>query len=388
MNIRFFYSIISFFSIPTIWRYFFVQYAKVFALSLLGFLILILSNQLDSFARFISQGTSFPLAILFILYQIPSAMQIALPIASVIASYFLMQKISQNRGLAALRASGMSLRDIMQPLFLISLLLATSTFSMLYNFSAKSHFAAKKLAYDQSSLNPLHILHNAKLLEAKGMSIEMDGSLHRDGETKNLLMAIANKNSKKASLFIAKKLYVDGETIRGKNVSLLTSAPSDKESGYNHLALENSKESSFLLQDVRKALTGKRLKKSDEDLPLAQLIAKKRYLEKRGTTKKKITKIQRAKCINELVKRLSIALSIISCTLLGAAFGATTLPSTSKKRLFILLGCMAFFLISFLGAKAVERNIFLSSLFLLLPHPLFFYSGYKRLTLMQHQEMS
>ena len=116
------------FTLPTLWRYFLTQYMKVFSLSFFGFLIILLSMRLEDFAYFLSLGADLPATFLYMIYQIPYVLQIALPISSLIASLYLFQKLSQNSALTSLRAAGISLLEIITPLLLFSITLALITF--------------------------------------------------------------------------------------------------------------------------------------------------------------------------------------------------------------------------------------------------------------------
>jgi len=363
---------------PTLWRYFFSQYAKVFGLSLFGFLVLLLSTRLEDFARFVSLGANFPLAALYIAYQIPYVLQVALPISSLIASLFLFQKLSHNKALTAMRASGLSLFEIITPLLVTSTIIALLTFRFVLDASASSRHAAKELEFRLRNTNPLSLIHNKKMLEASGVSIEMKGSLQRDGKTEDFIMAVKNRDSSHPYLFLAKEMWVEKNIVRGKNVSLISSFESPRPDFYNHLLIENSRESFFCLDDLSQAVSEERFRSGNDDTHLRFLFAKKKDLQQQLAGKKadgKKAKHQQnlyASCVSEISRRASLSLAIISCAFFGAAYGMFSTRASSKLRIFIVSAAMMFFLISYLGAKAIDRNITLATWLYFLPHLVFF----------------
>ena len=54
--------------LPVLWRYLFVQYGKTLALSLAGFLLILLSTRLEEAAKLVSLGTDIQKVALYILY--------------------------------------------------------------------------------------------------------------------------------------------------------------------------------------------------------------------------------------------------------------------------------------------------------------------------------
>ncbi|HXF29278.1 MAG TPA: LptF/LptG family permease, partial [Chlamydiales bacterium] len=342
------------FTLPTLWRYFFSQYAKVFGVTLFAFLVILLTTRLEEFARFVALGSNFISACLFVLFQIPYVMQTALPIASLIASFFLFQKISQTQTLTAIRATGVSLWELICPLLLISSLLALFTFQVILNVSAAAHFQSKKLEWRLRSMNPLSLMHNPKLLAEVGASIEMKGSLQRDGKTEDFIMAIRGSNEGRSALFIAKQMQVKDDRLVGKNLSLVSTLSTGTENHYDHLAIENAKENVILLEDLSRAVNTKRLKVSNDELSFPMLLAKKKDLKAQLDGKKPlyqkeshVEKLYERTC-TEIARRISLACACISCAIAGAAFGMTTLKTSSRKRMILLVLLTCVFLLSFL----------------------------------------
>ncbi len=379
----------AFFTLPTLWRYFLTQYIKVFSLSFFGFLAILLSTRLEDFAHFLSLGADIPATLLYMVYQIPYVLQIALPISSLIASLYLFQKLSQNSALTSLRAAGISLLEIITPLILFSITLALITFYLVLDISAISHKRAKELEFQLRSMNPLALMHNSKAMEEKGFNVDMKGSLQRDGKATDFIMAMRNGESDKIALFLAKNMKVEGTRLIGSNLSFISTFENEETNHFDHLVIENSKENLIQLQDLSKAVNTKRLRLSNDDMKLALLVAKKNDMqtkveEKRflGQSKRYVNRLL-CRVQTEISRRISLSLSIVSFALLGAAFGTSFGRIHSRRRLIYALLLTSFFLLCFLGAKGMQGAVMPAVLLYFLPHIVLIGAAILRLVRMQ-----
>ncbi|MDB6082097.1 MAG: hypothetical protein JWO53_1369 [Chlamydiia bacterium] len=273
-----------------------------------------------------------------------------------------------------MRAAGISLFEIVAPLLLSSTVIALITFQLVLDLSADAHLKAKELEFHLRSMNPLALMHNSKMLEQGGISVEMNGSLQRDGKTKDFIMAIHRQEKDRMALFIAKEMYIKGNELKGKNLSLISTFTNPVENRYDHLVIENAKENVIPLEDLASAMTIKRLRTGNDELRLPLLIAKKNDLlaqlnkEKPSQSGAKRTRNLLNRCYTEIARRLSLSLAIITFALLGAAFGSTISRTTSRWRFIPVIALTCFFLICFLGAKAVEVRLLPSLILYFLPH--------------------
>jgi lipopolysaccharide export system permease protein len=361
-------------AIPTLWRYFLWQYAKVFGLSLFGFLVILLSTRLEYFARFATLGANLSSIAYYVVLQIPYVMQIALPISSLIATLFLFQKLSQSNGLTALRAAGIGLTEIATPILLTSCLFAIFTFYFVLDMSAISHRKAKELEFKLRSMNPIALMHNSKMLEQKGISIEMTGSLQNDGKASDFIMAVSSKENGRTALFIAKEMNVEDDNLKGKNLTLISTLKSPEENHFDHLVIENSKENLMKLEDLSLTINTKRLRVGVDELKFSHLLARKNDVMEQHEERKILsddtnyTKHLFGKCCSEIARRISLSLSIVTFAILGVAYGSTIGRHGSKRRIIKALLLTAFFLLCFLGAKAIEQNWRPAVALYLLPH--------------------
>ena len=115
---------------PILWRYALQGYLRVFFLSVCTFIAVLLVSRFKEIARFAALSSDPLKTGLFLVYQFPLILPMAIPISALIASILLFQRLSRTYELTALRASGLSLGSILSPLLFGSLLPSLLNFSL------------------------------------------------------------------------------------------------------------------------------------------------------------------------------------------------------------------------------------------------------------------
>lgn len=378
--------------IPTLWKYFLTQYLKVLFLSLFAFIVILLATKLQDFANFVSMGAPLSLVGLFILYQIPYIIQIAIPISCLIAAIYLFQRLSQNNAISSARASGISLFGLIAPIMLLSIVLSAITFRYVLDGSAQCHQASKKLEFELRKLHPLAILRNTKLIEQSGMNIEMKGSLDHDQEASHFTLAARYGSQGDIALIIAEKLRLKNDAVLGQNIALIAPTDSHDLNDFDHLMIENVHENEISFADLSLLTSTKRLRLGNDDLSFTLLLAKKNDLIKKLYEAELIskhvsfTKRQLAKCYSEMTRRITLALSVISFSLLGMSYGIS-IGRATKKRHLSLVSLTALFLVCYLGGKALETHILASCTLYLIPHAVIIFAAIKQLLRIQRGQV-
>lgn len=371
---------------PVLWRYLILQYGKIFALTLVGFLFILLTTRLEEAARLVSLGTSVDSVALYILYQIPYVLQVALPIASLIGAIYLFQRLSSNNELTAARASGISLFELYAPLLLVSLAISFLSFQMIFDLSVRSHLAAKQLEYSVREMNPLAILQNSRLLDARGIKVDMKGSLISDKRASDLILAMKAGENGHATIVLAKELASYEQTLSGKHTTVITTKDGKNDTGFDDLLIENTEENETALNGIAMVLNKRKMWKAGNDLlRLPLLLAKRKNLEQKvevkeykGKSPKSITRKIR-KVDAEVVRRISLSLAIVTFTLLGCAYGSHIGRLHSKRRFVGVVLLVALFLVCYLAAKSLEQNPRTACLLFLLPHAVIITASIRRL---------
>ena len=110
-------------------RYLLRELAFPFLLALVGFLIFILLNLILGLREWmLDRGLSFWVVLRLLLYQLPEFLVYSIPVATVFAIFLALGRLAHDREIIAFQAGGFSLRRIVLPILVASLLLSGLSF--------------------------------------------------------------------------------------------------------------------------------------------------------------------------------------------------------------------------------------------------------------------
>lgn len=323
------------------WKFALQSYFRVLFLSLTTFVAVLIIARFKDIARFTALCGDFQKTGIFIVYQIPSILPIAIPISALLASLLLFQNLSNRFELTALRAMGLSLKTILTPILLASLFLTLIHFSFSAEITPHCRREGKKILFDETSENPILLLQRQKLLKIKHAYLNM--KVKDDETTKNVILIVPNQN--RLNLITARKLFINGEQLIGNDLAIVSSVG-------DALIIENQS-----AMKTAAPLISKVMKKRHPRIDLNAMNLKMLYF--RGDSAARI----------ELLRRISLSLAVFSFTFLGSAFGIEQARKPSKKNLVAALLLTLTVLISYLLAKGLKHDPILSLFAFLLPHP-------------------
>lgn len=356
---------------PILWRYLLSHYLKVFLLSVVAFIFLLVISRLHETAGFASLGAPLLSLFYFILYQFPYILPVALPISCLLSALLLMKKLSKTHELVAFRALGKSLPSLIVPLLTASLFLSILNFYIVSEVATNSHLASKQMVQELSSLNPLALLKNKSFLKRKDAFIRAGSSKGGKSAT-DVVIAIHQKDAPRLSLFLAKKFELVNTDLKGHHVSFISSAPSSNT--FDHLIIENQKETKTPASEFTSLLkkTGTRI--CPDHLHMRFLLARLRQ-ESHSLAQAKIKNTKDIKnlknivntCYSELARRVSFGFAPFVFTLIGASFGIEISRNRAKKGVLTVTLLAAFLFATFFLAKSCASNALLSTLIYLVP---------------------
>ena len=353
--------------IPTLWRYALKSYVRVFLLSVCTFIAVLLISRFKEIARFAALTADWGKTGLFLVYQIPLILPMAIPISAAIASLLLFQRLSRTCELTALRASGYPLRSILAPLLLASLVFSIFNFSLCAEIAPFCRREAKTLTFRETSANPLLLLQRQKLVKMKDAYINME--VFDEGlSAKDLILILYNDTNQHLTLLSAKKLHLKGDELLGSDVAIVSHLPGEKTFFFDPLIIENQE-----LMSTAAPLLSAALKKNRPRLETNSLSLK--MLNLRKTESAKLARSAQ----NEILRRVSLSVAVFSLTLLGCAFGIDQGRNPSKKGLYAAFFLTLSVLISYLLGKELKKSLPLASLAYFTPHLIIWVSSYIRL---------
>ncbi len=360
----FFREVFSYF--PVFWKCLIRRYIAFFCLATGTIVILLLTSRLEEVARFIAVGASVGKILLFISYQIPYILQIALPIGGFIAGYALSSRMSQAGEITALRSIGKSITEIFRPILAASCFLSFLTFLLLFDFAAKSHLATKKLEYDVRAEEPLALLQSGHFLDEHSIALELSGSLKTGSHAKNVVICMMPKGQDRLTL----ALFSDAETEEGifigETLSIFstTSAPSSKKNAIAHtdtVCVENAVRKKTPTHYVHEMTQKKKWNVGADHLPMSTVLAMRKDLSQKleiehyqGKVPKNLLK-KYGRFTSEPWRRISLSLAITTLTWIGLLFGISIQRTKSPFQLgFALIPFFAFMALYLMGKNIDE----------------------------------
>ncbi|MDP1608701.1 MAG: LptF/LptG family permease [Chlamydiales bacterium] len=356
-------------AVPILWRYLLYQYLRVFFLSVSSFVLVLFVLRFKDIAHFAALSADGIKTGLFILYQFPHILPLALPISALIASFLLFQSLSQSQEITALRALGFSLSSLLIPLLFASLFLTLANFSICAELAPLCRRETKMVLYRKTGVNPLVLLQRQKLARIKNTYMNLDMKEHGES-AKNFLCIAYNKHNKRLNLINIKQLFVKQDELLGKKTALISHIPSAFPETFDDTILENEETMSTSASLLSQTLKRKRPNTEPNALSLKQI-----KIRLQATTN---TKKDRAASI-ELLRRYSLSLTVFSFTLLGSAFGIQIGRTSNRRPLLTMCGWALLMFICYFLAKSLKTHYLIASLTLCLVHPILWIASLYRL---------
>jgi len=345
---------------PILWRYILRNFFQVFLLCVGSFIGILLVMRFQEIARFAASGAPVFKVLLFMLLQIPYILPIAIPISCLIAAMLLFQKLSHLHELTALRTCGLGLKPIITPLLFTGVLLSAINFIISCELTPRSRGMTKTLIYEIAAANPLFLLQKESLLKLKHVFMDMK-VLKASKYAENVVLVLKNTSTDRLALISAQQLYLKGELLKGDNVVIISSIDSKKETGFDHLVIENQAEMNTPASNFTQLTPHGDWQSSYEYLPLKWILASERLDNESG-------KLSRGALL-EISRRISLSLAAFTFTLIGIAYGIEIGRNHSKKRILWAIALAAVYLVCFIAAKSFRHSPALSTAIYLLVHP-------------------
>lgn len=364
---------------PILWKHILSQYFKVLLLSITTFIAVLVTTRLDEIAHFATLGSESRYIFLFILYQIPYVLPIALPISALISALILVQGMSNSHELTAMRACGLAVREIFTPIILAASLLAVVSFYFVSEMATSSHLYTSLLKNELRSINPLLMLTNKHLMKLKGMHFDTLGASRLGESASSVIVAIPNKRNGRLDLVLAGKMSANATHFIAEDVTLISNIPAQDENSTDLIALENIKNANTSVNDFAQLIQKKVWNLNDDHLNLALLLVRLNdhwmTLEKAKEENKpasEIKTLQRAvnRNISEIIRRISLALAVLTFTVMGASFGVTISRLKSNRGLLYVVLLTGLFLTAYFSATGISHLLIASTLLYLVPHGL------------------
>lgn len=347
---------------PIIWRYLLRSHFQVLLLCVSTFISVLIVLRFQEIARFATSGAPKLKILFFALLQIPYILPIAIPVSCLIAAMLLFQRLSHTHELTALRTSGFGLKTITAPLLFAGFFLTAINFTLASEISPRCKGMTKQLIFEIATANPLFLLQKESLIKLKSAYFNI-GVLKANKYAEDVLIVVKNSSSGRMTVMSAKELSLKGDLLKGEKVAFISSVDPKKESGFDHLVIENQAEMNTKAANLSQFLQTIDWTSSYDYLPLRMILAHE------IATANDLFYLSKGAQI-EISRRISISLAAFTFTLIGIACGIQISRNRSKKGIVWAIGLAALFLVCFICAKSFRHSPLTATAIYLLPHPL------------------
>lgn len=363
---------------PILWRYLLSQYMRVMLLSLVAFIGILLATRLDDIAKFAAFGGSGSLVWRFAALQVPYIFPIALPICCALAATLLFQRLSSSGELTSMRATGWSFAQVCMPILLAAAMLSVSNFYIVSEVATRSHLKVRQLQNEAKTINPMALLQKRALLQRKGAYVDVLGSFRAGEHAEDVVFAVKNRNSGRVHILLADQLHRQSEEVLGTNVTILSSVATPEPESFDHMIIENMNEVGTPISEFGHLIRKEGWSLSDDHLQMGMLLVRLRELFGALAVAKKAVVIddkelrdlrkERNEAVSELFRRISVAVAVLTFTLMGCAYGTSISRLVSAGRIPVIVGLACLYLIGFFLAKEFESQILMSIPLYFVPH--------------------
>lgn len=299
----------------------------------------------DLLARGVSGAT---LGWLF-LYLIPVALKFTIPFSLLCSSILVFSRLSADNELAAMRASGISLWQIITPALLLSVLFCALTYNLQMDYAPRCRYNLDSLKEVEGAKNPLALIEPGRFVEMPGYVIYVD---RKDGERlHNLHVFALGKDGNVIQDITARSgtLTVDENRqlleLVLQDATIVAVAPG--ESGGTKLQRVSGKVMTFPL-DYGDRLNRRNIHQRIKHLDSQAIFGMIHVYSERG--------IDASPLYVELHRRMSLALSPLAFVLIGIPFGVRTRRAEPAVGLVIALVLAAFFFAFLILADNLKYN--------------------------------
>ncbi|MBJ7448940.1 MAG: LptF/LptG family permease [Parachlamydiales bacterium] len=375
---------------PHLWRYLISQFFKVMILTATAFMAVLVVTRLEETARFAAMGATLKHIFLFNLYEMPHTLPLALPLSCLLSAFVLTRRMSVSYEISALRACGISLKEILLPVMVAASIVAIANTYIVSEITTRTHLASRQMINQLTSMNPLVILQNVQFLKQKEVFVET-GKRNGAESAQDVVVVVNNKNQGRLNLFTAKKLSLNEDVLKGEQTCLISSLPTTEDNNFDHLILENERSFFCPAAEFSQILKKTRFRLSVDYLCMPMLLHQASDIQNVldnnvVSVDKKTLKQQLNKIHGEIIRRFSYGLSPIAFTFLGATMGLSIGRKRSQKPLWLVIGLATLTMSTFVTAKETGKWIYLAIILYSLPYLLISFVGVRRVNRLSRGE--
>ena len=333
-----------------LYRYILKELFQFFAISLVTFTFILLVTKVFTFTDLIINKGIAPSAIgLLILYTLPYFFVFTLPISTLLGVLLTFLRLSHDNEIVAIKASGISLYQILPPVFVLSVFTYICTSYVAIYAMPKGKRAFNELVYSVArerayvGIKPRYFNDDFKDIVLYATEVDVSGKLLQD-------IFISDKRNPRISNTIVAKKGVIVSDLKKKTLVLKLI---DGSIHYDNQDMTGSDTIWFSTYELSLDLqqlggTEKRNGVGKQEMSLSELIAKLKSFKNKD--------MQYNLYLMELHKKFAIPLSCIIFGLIAVPLGIQTKISPSSGGVLFGLGIFLFYYILFATGRSFGES--------------------------------
>ncbi|MEM7393939.1 MAG: LptF/LptG family permease [Verrucomicrobiota bacterium] len=329
-------------------RYLIVDYLTIFGLALTVFTFVMSLGVVFKAMDYLASGLKAIIILKVFGFNLPYLLMFTIPMSALCAVLLMFTRLSMDGEITAMRASGMSIGQIIAPIIVISIILSFLCIYINSELAPKSHFARKQAIANVGIDDPVSLLEEGRFVR----------------EFKGMLIYVGKKDGNKVENVIMYELDSKGRTVQRVRSKTATIMKGEEEHTFNLMLdggvwmdrpdkrdpLNPNKAEPFFAEDYLKImdyselLRGGRVRKKVKDMTFMQLVAAIRNVrEAFPNIEDEDVERQRMSMVVEANKRLAMSISCFAFTLLGIPLGMRSRRKESSIGIGISLLLVFFF---------------------------------------------
>lgn len=337
-------------------RYLILDFLVIFVMALLVVSFVLFIGTVVKAIDMMAKGVAPQVILQIFMYIIPFNLQFSIPMSVLVAALLLFGRLSMDGEITALRACGISFRQIAAPVILLSILLTGVCLWINYRLAPESHFATRLAKVSLGEIDPLTMIEEGEwnyrfpgraiYIGSKSGNVVRDVIIH---ETEQ------RGGSQREMRARSGEIQVDRDNLDLKIhlVDVRAFDRTDQDPNAKQIPMDEYR---FTLS-YKTMVGNKNIEKRQKDMTFMELIA---AIRDPAESFKKANKAQlaeeRTHSMIEANKRIAMAVSCLSFTVLGIPLGMKSRRRESSIGVMLAIALLFGFYFFILLAEALVRS--------------------------------
>ncbi len=337
-------------------RYLIVDFLVIFLMALLLISFVLFIGSVVKAIDMMAKGVAPQVILQIFIYIIPFNLQFSIPMSVLVAALLLFGRLSMDGEITALKACGVSFRQIAAPVVMVSIALTGVCLWINYRLAPDSHFATRLAKVSLGEIDPMTMLEEGEwTYRFPGYAIYIGAK--SENQVRDVIINDTSRpgGSQRKMRARSGEILVDREAlelvVHLKDVSAFESTAADPNA--RQIPMD---EYHFRLS-YKSMIGDKNIEKRQKDMTFQELVAAIR--NPAGSFAKADSERlveERTKCMIEANKRIAMAVSCLSFTVLGIPLGMKSRRRESSAGILLSLLLLFGFYFFILLAEALTKS--------------------------------